>query len=75
MGKIFADSWHSDWSFQPRPPAGTCLYGVTIPPHGGDTLFSNQHKALEEMPAELHQRLEGRIALHSANRAYSNDGV
>ncbi|MEI7932982.1 MAG: TauD/TfdA family dioxygenase, partial [Alphaproteobacteria bacterium] len=23
---LFAENWHSDWSFQARPPAGTCLY-------------------------------------------------
>ena len=40
---LFAENWHSDWSFQARPPAGTCLYGITIPPIGGDTLFANQH--------------------------------
>ena len=37
---IFAETWHTDWSFQARPPAGTCLYGITIPPMGGDTLFA-----------------------------------
>src|SRR5262245_23325334 len=31
---LFAENWHSDWSFQARPPAGTCLYGIVIPPHG-----------------------------------------
>ena len=50
---LFAENWHSDWSFQARPPAGTCLYGLTIPPVGGDTLFSNQHAALDAMPAAL----------------------
>lgn len=24
--KLFAESWHSDWSFLPRPPAATALY-------------------------------------------------
>ena len=23
---IFAESWHTDWSFQEKPPAGTCLF-------------------------------------------------
>lgn len=31
---IFAEAWHSDWSFQRTPPAATCLYGITIPPRG-----------------------------------------
>ena len=71
---IFAEAWHSDWSFQARPPAGTCLYGITIPPVGGDTLFANQHAALEAMPQDLRARLEGRMAIHSAKKAYAPEG-
>ena len=72
---LFAEAWHSDWSFQARPPSGTCLYGITIPPVGGDTLFANQHAALDAMPAELRARIDGRIAIHSAKRAYAPDGM
>ncbi len=72
---LFAENWHSDWSFQARPPAGTCLYGITIPPTGGDTLFANQHLALESLAPEMRVKLEGRIALHSAKRAYSPQGM
>ena len=25
---LFADNWHTDWSFQAKPPIGTCLYGI-----------------------------------------------
>ena len=72
---IFAESWHSDWSFQKRPPAGTCLFGITIPPTGGDTLFANQYLALEQMPDDLRERLEGRHAIHSARNAYAPTGM
>ncbi len=71
---LFAENWHSDWSFQARPPAGTCLYGITIPPTGGDTLFANQHAALDAMPAAMRKRLEGRMAIHSAKKAYAPEG-
>ena len=71
---LFAENWHSDWSFQARPPAGTCLYGIEIPPTGGDTLFANQHAALDAMPAALRHKVGGRIAIHSAKRAYAPDG-
>ncbi len=71
---IFAESWHTDWSFQERPPQGTCLYGLTIPPTGGDTLFVNQYLALEQMPDTLRQRIEGRKAVHSAKNAYAPTG-
>lgn len=71
---IFAEAWHTDWSFQEVPPAGTCLFGITIPPQGGDTLFANQHKALDDMPDELRERLDGKIAIHSAGGAYGRKG-
>ncbi|MBL8550774.1 MAG: TauD/TfdA family dioxygenase [Hyphomonadaceae bacterium] len=72
---LFAENWHSDWSFQPHPPAGTCLYGLVIPTKGGDTLFANQHAALDAMPQSLRSRIEGKIAIHSAKRAYAPEGV
>ncbi|NNC38466.1 MAG: TauD/TfdA family dioxygenase [Acidimicrobiales bacterium] len=72
---IFAGTWHTDWSFQKSPPAATCLYGIKIPPHGGDTHFANQHKAYEEMPAELKARVENLIAIHSAELAYAPEGA
>ncbi|MEZ5259060.1 MAG: TauD/TfdA family dioxygenase [Ilumatobacteraceae bacterium] len=53
-------------SFQARPPAGTCLFGITIPLVGGDTLFADQHAALDAMPQALRERIEGRLAVHSA---------
>jgi len=72
---IFADAWHTDWSFKQVPPAGTCLFSLQVPPHGGDTGFINQHRALAEMPAKLRSRLEGKYALHSAKVAYAPDGM
>ena len=71
---VFAESWHTDWSFKANPPIGTCLYSITIPPVGGDTSFINQHKALAEMPDELRVKLEGKIGMHSAAVAYAPDG-
>ena len=71
---IFADNWHTDWSFQKNPPAGTCLFGKIIPSTGGDTLFANQHLALERMPSELRKKLEGKKAIHSALVPYSPGG-
>jgi taurine dioxygenase len=72
---LFAEAWHSDWSFQERPPQGTILRAVEIPPSGGDTLFADQHAAFETMPASLRARIEGRRAIHSAKLPYSPDGA
>lgn len=72
---IFAEAWHTDWSFQAVPPDGTCLYGIVIPPMGGDTLFANQQMALAEMPPALRARLDDVVAVHSARAGYAPDGL
>lgn len=72
---LFADNWHTDWSFQAKPPIGTCLYGIKIPASGGDTLFSNQQLAFAKLPAEFKSRIERLTAIHSAASAYSPDGL
>ena len=68
---IFAQVWHTDWSFQEFPPSATFLYSLDIPPEGGDTLFANQHDAFAKMPADLRIKLEGKIAIHSAKFGYA----
>lgn len=73
--KIFAETWHSDWSFLPRPPQATLLYGNVIPPVGGDTLFANQYAAWDALPPELKALLQGRRGIHSARRGYARDGM
>lgn len=71
---LFADSWHADWTFQRYPPDGTCLYAKIIPPSGGDTLYADQQAALAAMPANLRQRIDGAVAIHSARLPYAPDG-
>lgn len=71
---LFADNWHSDWSFLASPPAATMLYGSVVPPVGGDTLFANLHAAWEALPAAMQARLAPLQAIHSASRSYSKKG-
>jgi taurine dioxygenase len=72
---IFADVLHSDWSFLETPPAGTLLFGVEIPPAGGDTLYTDQYGAYDDLPDPMKQRLEGLQGVHSARRGYSKQGA
>ncbi len=71
---LFADNWHSDWSFLPQPPAATMLLGSIIPPVGGDTLFANQYEAWTTLPVALKRAVEGRSGVHSARRGYAPQG-
>jgi len=71
---LFAENWHSDWSFLAQPPSGTCLLAVDIPPTGGDTLFANQIAAFNALTPERQEFLRGLTAIHSAQLAYAPDG-
>lgn len=71
---IFAENWHSDWSFLAKPPQATLLHGRIIPPIGGDTLFANQYAAFEALDDAEQEKLDGLTAIHSAGPAYAPDG-
>lgn len=40
-GMVFGAGWHTDSAFLAQPPAISMLYGVDIPPWGGDTIWAN----------------------------------
>ena len=64
------NSWHTDVTFVERPPLGSILNAVVIPPAGGDTLFSNQEAAYEALSEPLKALLEGLTATHSGQRQF-----
>jgi taurine dioxygenase len=72
---IFAETWHSDWSFMEQPPAATLLYGNVIPPVGGNTRFCDLYAAWDALPDDLKAQVADRRAVHSAGRAYSREGA
>jgi taurine dioxygenase len=44
---VFGEGWHTDSPFLARPPAISMLYGVEVPPWGGDTIWCNSELAYE----------------------------
>ncbi len=71
----FGAAWHSDWSFQPCPPAGTLLYSRIVPPVGGDTLYADTHRAWLGLSKTMREMLDRLRAIHSASLAYGPRGV
>lgn len=57
-------TFHVDTSYVAAPPAYTALRTVTVPQQGGQTLFSNQYRALETLPEELRADLGTREITH-----------
>ena len=65
----FGGVWHSDTTYLERPPMGSMLYAVELPPYGGDTLFANQYLAYETLSDGLKQTLTGLVGVNSSAKA------
>lgn len=56
--------WHTDYSYLDIPARATLLYSVDVPKVGGDTLFTDQEQAYEDLPEAMKQRIEGLVTLN-----------
>jgi alpha-ketoglutarate-dependent taurine dioxygenase len=64
-----ADVWHSDLTFQERPPMGAMLHAVVVPAVGGDTIWSDMSATYEAMSPTLRGFLDGLTASHTPAKA------
>jgi taurine dioxygenase len=62
--------WHTDVTFVERPPLGSILNAVTIPPSGGDTMWLNQAAAFAGLSPTLQRFLETLTAVHDGKAAF-----
>lgn len=80
VAMIFGSGWHTDSAFLPRPPAISMLYGVEIPPYGGDTIWANAALAyatlsdtMKSMISGLRVRMSMRRVLDAAQQHMEPD--
>jgi alpha-ketoglutarate-dependent taurine dioxygenase len=63
--------WHTDVTFVKRPPLGSILRAVVVPPAGGDTLFSDQQAAFEDLSPALQAFLLALTAVHDGRAQFA----
>ncbi len=56
--------WHADITAAVNPPMASILRGVTIPPYGGDTFWTNLVTAYNAMSPTMRGFLDGLRAIH-----------
>jgi alpha-ketoglutarate-dependent sulfate ester dioxygenase len=64
--------WHADITAAVNPPMASILRGVTIPPFGGDTLWSNLSAAYDGLSETMRGIVDGLRGVHVFG---SNEGV
>ncbi len=63
-GRSTQTGWHTDITFVANPAMGSILRGVVIPPHGGDTLWTNLVAAYEDLSEPIRDLIDGLQAVH-----------
>ncbi len=66
----FADVWHTDVTFMARPPLGSILRPVVLPPTGGDTSWADAQAAYESLAAPVRRLADQLTAVHDGNREF-----
>ncbi|HIG43850.1 MAG: TauD/TfdA family dioxygenase [bacterium] len=69
-----AANWHSDATWQQRPPMGSVLMCREAPPIGGDTCFCDCYSMWEGLSRETKQRVEHLTAIHQGAIIHQMDG-
>ena len=59
------DCWHSDMTFQERPPLGSILRARVVPERGGDTMWASLFAAFDTLSDRMKSYLSGLSAVHS----------
>ncbi len=71
--------WHSDVSFRKKPAMFSILYGIEVPPLGGDTVFTNMTLAYEALSDAMKEMIAPLHAVHhfagASNAAWSHEKV
>ena len=66
-----ANNWHTDVTFVDRPPLGSVLRAVVIPPYGGDTVWANSVTAYADLPVHLRALADTLRAVHTNVHDYA----
>ena len=56
--------WHVDVTWQQRPPLGSVLRAIDVPPAGGDTLWADMGNAYDCLPDEVKSVIDDLDAVH-----------
>jgi taurine dioxygenase len=66
-------AFHADTTYLENVPVATALYGLEIPPAGGDTLFANMYMAYETLSEGMKRLIDPLVGVSSAGAGRVGD--
>ena len=66
----FADVWHTDVTFVRRPPLGSILRAVELPPYGGDTSWTDLELAYASLSKPVQELADQLTAVHDGSKEW-----
>ena len=73
-GPNIGGHWHADGSQMERPPLGSLLYAMDVPPYGGDTMFCNLCDAYDSLSTGMKALADRLVLVHSGKIGYAGKG-
>ena len=67
--------WHSDMTYKAKPPLGSLLYAIKVPPEGGDTLYADMYTAYETLDEQTKRRIIDLEVVHRYGDRYQKMAV
>jgi alpha-ketoglutarate-dependent taurine dioxygenase len=68
----YENSWHHDVTWRECPSMGAVLHALSVPEHGGDTLFADMYAAYDALDEATKVEIDGLVAVHDFTQTFGH---
>jgi taurine dioxygenase len=68
----YENSWHHDVTWRECPSMGAVLHALSVPDHGGDTLFSDMYAAYDSLDDATRSSIDDLVAVHDFTQTFGH---
>ena len=68
----YENSWHHDVTWRECPSMGAILHALSVPDHGGDTLFADMYAAYDALDAATKEEIDTLTAVHDFTQTFGH---
>ena len=68
----YENSWHHDVTWRECPSLGAVLHALSVPDHGGDTLFADMYAAYDALDDVTKEEIDELVAVHDFTQTFGH---